>query len=93
MQYSFGKGLDNTPLLTQLVGGGRGDGPIEQHRSREGRPADMRHNFTGNVVYGFRTVGRNGAFGPLNGDGLGFAAVRDGLPINIPANLDSTPTA
>ena len=53
VQYSFGKGLDNTPLLTQLTvqaEAGRSD-PSNLDRDEGPNPLDMRHNFTGNVVY------------------------------------------
>ena len=53
MQYSLGKGLDNTPLLTQLTvqaEPGRSD-PSNLDRDLGPNPLDMRHNFNGNIVY------------------------------------------
>ena len=53
VQYSLGKGLDNTPLLTQLTvqaEAGRSD-PSNLDRDLGPNPLDMRHNFTGNIVY------------------------------------------
>ena len=53
VQYSLGKGLDNTPLLTQLTvqsEAGRTD-PSNIDRDLGPNPLDMRHNFTGNIVY------------------------------------------
>src|SRR5215472_362732 len=53
VQYSLGKGLDNTPLLTQLTvqaEPGRSD-PTNLDRDRGPNPLDIRHSFNGNIVY------------------------------------------
>src|SRR5207248_1894693 len=53
VQYSFGKGIDNTPLRTQLTvqsEAGPSD-PGNLNRDRGPNPLDMRHNFSGNIVY------------------------------------------
>ncbi len=53
LQYVLGKGLDNTPLLTQLTvqaEAGRSD-PTNIDRDLGPNPLDMRHSFNGNVVY------------------------------------------
>ncbi len=92
IQYSFGKGLDTAPLLTQLTvqaETGRSD-PSNLERDRGPNPLDMRHNFNGNIVYSSRNNSSN-AFvrGLLNGNEIGvLLQFNSGLPINIPANLD-----
>ena len=53
VQYSLGKGLDNTPLLTQLTvqsEPGRSD-PSNLDRDLGPNPLDIRHSFNGNIVY------------------------------------------
>src|SRR5262249_28386502 len=53
VQYATAKGLDNTPLLTQLTvqaETGRTD-PSNLDRDIGPNPLDVRHNFTGNIVY------------------------------------------
>src|SRR5262245_29435940 len=53
VQYVVGKGLDNTPLLTQLTvqsETGRSD-PTNIDRDRGPNPLDMRHSVNGNIVY------------------------------------------
>ena len=60
VQYSLGKGLDNTPLLTQLTvqaETGRSD-PSNIDRDLGPNPLDMRHSFNGNVVYSRPTTRR-----------------------------------
>src|SRR5262249_38917637 len=59
VQYSLGKGVDNTPLLTQLTvqsEAGRSD-PSDIDRDRGPNPLDIRHSFNGSVVY----VSQNGS--------------------------------
>ncbi|HUQ88645.1 MAG TPA: TonB-dependent receptor, partial [Vicinamibacterales bacterium] len=92
LQYSFGKGLDNTPLLTQLTvqaEAGRSD-PSNIDRDKGPNPLDMRHNFTGNIVYASRNSSDNALVrGLLNGNEIGvLLQLNSGLPINIPANRD-----
>jgi hypothetical protein len=92
VQYSLGKGLDNTPLLTQLTvqaEAGRSD-PSNIDRDEGPNPLDMRHNFTGNVVYVSQNSSDN-AFvrGLLNGNEIGvLLQFNSGLPVNLPANRD-----
>ena len=92
VQYSFGKGLDNTPLLTQLTvqsEAGRTD-PTNLDRDEGPNPLDMRHNFTGNIVYVSQSSSDNALVrGLLNGNEIGvLLQFNSGLPINLPANLD-----
>ncbi len=92
VQYSLGKGLDNTPLLTQLTvqaESGRSD-PSNLDRDRGPNPLDMRHNFTGNIVYSSKNSSSNAfVHGLLNGNEIGLLLqFNSGLPINIPANRD-----
>jgi len=92
LQYSFGKGLDNTPLLTQLTvqsESGRSD-PSNIDRDLGPNPLDMRHNFTGNVVYTSHNSSDNAMVRTLlNGNEIGvLLQFNSGLPINIPANRD-----
>jgi hypothetical protein len=92
LQYSFGKGLDNTPLLTQLTvqaEAGRTD-PSNLDRDLGPNPLDMRHSFNGNVVY----TTTNGSSNPvvralLNGNEIGvLLQLNSGLPLNIAGNRD-----
>jgi Carboxypeptidase regulatory-like domain/TonB dependent receptor len=92
LQYSLGKGLDNTPLLTQLTvqaEAGRSD-PSNIDRDLGPNPLDMRHSFNGNIVY----TSLNSSSNPvvralLNGNEIGvLLQLNSGLPLNIPANLD-----
>jgi hypothetical protein len=92
VQYSLGKGLDTTPLLTQLTvqsETGRSD-PSNLERDRGPNPLDMRHNFTGNIVFtstnhSTRPIVR----GILNGNEIGvLLQFNSGLPVNIPARAD-----
>jgi len=92
VQYSLGKGLDNTPLLTQLTvqsESGRSD-PSNLDRDRGPNPLDMRHNFTGNIVYTSHNASDNALVrGLLNGNEVGvLLQFNSGLPVNIPANRD-----
>jgi hypothetical protein len=92
LQYSLGKGVDNTPLLTQLTvqsETGRSD-PSNLDRDLGPNPLDMRHSFNGNVVY----VSQNSSSNPfvrhlLNGNEFGvLLQINSGLPVNILANRD-----
>jgi hypothetical protein len=92
VQYSLGKGLDNTPLLTQLTvqsESGRSD-PSNLDRDKGPNPLDMRHNFTGNIVYTSQNSSDNAMVrGLLNGNEIGvLLQFNSGLPVNIPANTD-----
>jgi hypothetical protein len=92
VQYQLGKGLDNTPLLTQMTvqaEPGRSD-PSNLNRDRGPNPLDMRHNFTGNIVYETSTSSSNPVLRALlNGNQFGvLLQFNSGLPINILANRD-----
>jgi hypothetical protein len=86
VQYSLGKGLDNTPLLTQLTvqaEPGRSD-PSNIDRDIGPNPLDMRHSFTGNVVYTSQNQSPNPVVrGLLNGNQIGvLLQFNSGLPAN-----------
>jgi hypothetical protein len=92
VQYSLGKGLDNTPLLTQLTvqsESGRSD-PSNLDRDRGPNPLDMRHNFTGNIVYTSHNSSNNAVVrNLLSGNEIGvLLQFNSGLPVNTPANRD-----
>ena len=92
VQYSLGKGLDNTPLLTQLTvqaETGRSD-PSNIDRDLGPNPLDMRHSVNGNIVY----LSTNHSSNPivralLDGNEIGvLLQFNSGLPVNEPANQD-----
>jgi hypothetical protein len=89
VQYSLGKGTDNTPLLTQLTvqsEQGRSD-PSNLNRDLGPNPLDMRHNFNGNIVYTSINNSPN-AFvrGLLSGNEIGvLLQFNSGLPQSIQA--------
>jgi Carboxypeptidase regulatory-like domain/TonB dependent receptor-like, beta-barrel len=92
VQYSLGKGLDNTPLLTQLTvqsEAGRSD-PSNLDRDRGPNPLDMRHNFTGTIVYTSQSHASNAFVRQLaSGNELGaLLQFNSGLPVNTPSNRD-----
>jgi hypothetical protein len=89
VQYSLGKGLDNTPLLTQLTvqaEAGRSD-PSNIDRDLGPNPLDMRHSVNGNIVYQSTNNSSNAIVrGLLNGNQIGILLqLNSGLPVNIPA--------
>jgi hypothetical protein len=92
VQYSLGKGTDNTPLLTQLTvqsEPGRSD-PSNLNRDLGPNPLDMRQNFTGNIVYATSSKSGN-AFvrALLTGNEIGvLLQFNSGLPVNILGNRD-----
>jgi hypothetical protein len=92
VQYSLGKGLDNTPLLTQLTvqaEPGRSD-PSNLDRDLGPNPLDMRHSVNGNVVFTTTSHASN-AFvrNLLSGNEIGvLLQLNSGLPLNILANTD-----
>jgi len=92
VQYSLGKGLDNTPLLTQLTvqsEAGRSD-PSNLDRDLGPNPLDMRHSFNGNIVYTSSSQSSNAVVRQLlTGNEIGvLLQFNSGLPVNILANLD-----
>jgi hypothetical protein len=92
MQYSLGKGVDNTPLLTQLTvqsEAGRSD-PTNLNRDLGPNPLDMRHNFNGSLVYTSISNASNPLVrGLLNGNEIGvLLQFNSGLPVNIVSNRD-----
>jgi hypothetical protein len=92
LQYSFGKGLDDTPLRTELTvqsENGRSD-PTSIERDRGPNPLDMRHSFNGNVVYTSENHSSNTIVRQLlSGNQLGvLLQINSGLPVNISSNLD-----
>lgn len=92
VQYSLGKGLDNTPLLTQLTvqaESGRSD-PSNLDRDLGPNPLDMRHSFNGNIVYTSENHSSNAVVRRLlSGNEIGvLLQINSGLPVGIPANRD-----
>jgi carboxypeptidase family protein/TonB-dependent receptor-like protein len=92
VQYSLGKGLDNTPLLTQLTvqaEAGRSD-PSNLDRDLGPNPLDIRHNFTGNIIYVSENHSSNAVVRQLlSGNQIGvLLQFNSGLPVNEPANRE-----
>src|SRR5258708_4835415 len=92
LQYSLGKGLDNTPLLTQLTvqsETGRSD-PSNINRDLGPNPLDIRHSVNGNIVYLTQSNASNAIVRQLlSGNEIGvLLQLNSGLPVNIPANRD-----
>jgi hypothetical protein len=92
VQYSLGKGIDDTPLRTQLTvqsESGPSD-PSNLERDTGPNPLDMRHNSTGNVIYTTTSHAANPIVrGILNGNEVGLLLqFNSGLPVNISANQD-----
>jgi hypothetical protein len=92
VQYSLGKGLDNTPLLTQLTvqaEPGRSD-PSNLDRDKGPNPLDIRHSFNGNIVYTTTSHASNAIVRELlTGNQIGILLqFNSGLPVNIISNRD-----
>ena len=92
VQYSLGKGTDDTPLRTQLTvqsEPGPSD-PSNLKRDNGPNPLDMRHNINGNIVYTSTNHSSNAVVRHLlDGNEIGLLIqVNSGLPINIRANRD-----
>jgi hypothetical protein len=92
MQYVFGRGEDTAPLLTQLTvqsEPGRSD-PSNLDRDKGPNPLDVRHSFTGDIVYTSSSAAENAFLRALlNGNQIGaLLQFNSGLPFNILSNLD-----
>jgi hypothetical protein len=92
LQYVAGKGLDNTPLLTQLTvqaEQGRSD-PSNLDRDLGPNPLDIRQNLSGNIVYTTSSASSNRVVRALaEGNEVGvLLQINSGLPVNIRSNLD-----
>jgi hypothetical protein len=92
LQYSYGKGVDNTPLKTQLTvqaEAGPSD-PSNLNRDLGPNPLDMRQNFSGNVVYVSTNHSSNALVRQLlSGNEIGLLLqFNSGLPVNILSNQD-----
>jgi hypothetical protein len=92
VQYSFGKGTDNAPMLTQLTvqsEAGRSD-PVNLDRDKGPNPLDMRHNFTGNIVWLTSSSAENKVVRALlDGNEIGvLLQFNSGLPMNVSSNRD-----
>jgi hypothetical protein len=92
IQYSFGKGTDDTPLRTQLTvqaEAGPSD-PSNLKRDTGPNPLDMRHSLNGNIVYVSANHSSNAVVRQLlNGNQIGLLLqFNSGLPTNISAAGD-----
>jgi hypothetical protein len=92
VQYVAGKGIDNTPLVTQLTvqsEQGRSD-PSNLDRDKGPNPLDMRHNVSGNIVYTSINRSSNRVVRALlDGNQIGvLLQLNSSLPINIRSNLE-----
>jgi hypothetical protein len=92
VQYSIGKGTDDTPLRTQLTvqaEAGPSD-PSNLERDKGPNPLDMRHNLNGNIVYQTSNHSNNALVrGLLNGNQIGLLLqFNSGLPTNLIASRD-----
>jgi hypothetical protein len=92
VQYSLAKGLDNTPLLTQLTvqaESGRSD-PTNIDRDLGPNPLDMRHSLNGNIVYLTHNNSPNKvARAILDGNEIGvLLQINSGLPLNEAASRE-----
>ncbi|MGC4085072.1 MAG: carboxypeptidase regulatory-like domain-containing protein [Vicinamibacterales bacterium] len=92
VQYSLGKGVDNAPIPTQLTvqaESARTD-PTNLDRDKGPNPLDMRHNFTGTVVYTSESHASNVVVRQLlSGNQFGaLLQFNSGLPTNLTSNLD-----
>ncbi|HZT75954.1 MAG TPA: TonB-dependent receptor [Vicinamibacterales bacterium] len=92
LQYTLGKGTDNTPLLTQLTvqsEPGRSD-PTNLDRDLGPNPLDVRHSFNGNVVYITHNNAQNRVVRALlDGNEIGvLVQINSGLPVNLTASRE-----
>ena len=86
VQYSFGKGTDDTPLRTQLTvqsEAGPSD-PSNLKRDKGPNPLDMRHNLNGNIVYISQNHSSNAVVQQLlNGNEIGAASDAVSVTVSI----------
>ena len=92
VQYSFGKGTDDTPLRTQLTvqsEAGPSD-PTNLKRDKGPNPLDMRHSVNGNIIYVSENHSANDLVRELlTGNEIGvLLQYNSGLPVNILSNQD-----
>jgi hypothetical protein len=92
VQYSVGKGTDDTPLRTQLTvqaEAGPSD-PSNLKRDEGPNPLDMRHSLNGNIIYQTTSHASNAVVRQLlTGNQIGvLLQFNSGLPTNILANRD-----
>jgi hypothetical protein len=92
LQYSFGKGTDDTPLRTQLTvqaEAGPSD-PTNLKRDLGPNPLDIRHSLNGNIIYSSVNHSSNAVVRQLlNGNQIGvLLQINSGLPTNILAAGD-----
>jgi hypothetical protein len=93
IQYVAGKGVDNTPLLTQLTvqaeTGGRSD-PSNLDRDKGPNPLDMRQNLSGNIVYTTSSSSSNSVVRALaDGNQIGvLLQFNSSIPLSIRSNAD-----
>jgi hypothetical protein len=92
VQYSFGKGTDDTPLRTQLTvqsENGPSD-PTNLQRDKGPNPLDMRHSVNGNIIYISESHSKNDLVRHLlTGNQIGLLLqYNSGLPLNILSNQD-----
>ena len=88
-----GKGIDNTPLLTQLTvqaEQGRSD-PSNLDRDKGPNPLDMRHNLSGNIVYTSSSSASNPVVRALlDGNQIGvLLQLNSSLPVEHPVERRS----
>jgi hypothetical protein len=92
VQYSFGKGTDDTPLRTQLTVQSEAgpEDPSNLTRDKGPNPLDIRHSVNGNIVYVSSSHAANGLVrNVLDGNEIGvLLQLNSGLPVNILANQD-----
>jgi len=91
-QYTFGRAIDNMPVLSQLTvqsENGRSD-PTDLDRDRGPNPLDLRHNVTGSLVYVTSSRSDRGWIRRLfSGNELGVLfVVNSGLPVSLLSNRD-----
>jgi hypothetical protein len=92
VQYSFGKGTDDTPLRTQLTvqsEAGPSD-PTNLKRDKGPNPLDVRHTVNGNIIYISENHSKNDLVRHLlTGNEIGLLLqYNSGLPVNILSNQE-----